>query len=237
MSNVYSVYCLHEGDLNDIKYIGQTYRSLNERLYRHKKEKSENACIEKIFDCSNEKNVNQLEKYFISFFKTHVSQGGWNKTWDGHGIKKPYGRVYNRGGTFTHTEETKRIISEKNTGRIFSDEHKKNISLAKKGWQPSDETRRNMRNGQLGRKLPKQHRENISKGQLGNKRGPETSLKLSEAAKKHPYTDNEIMDYYNTLDTSLSHRKRSFMTAEALNIKWVRPDAMVRRIKKRYETS
>lgn len=91
------------------------------------------------------------------------------------------------------SEHSKTIISKPhgNSGRIFTEDHKKRISLSKKGKRHTEETKRKLSEKLKGRtvfnkgkKLSKIHRKNIGLGGLGRKHSDETKKKMSEATKK-----------------------------------------------------
>ena len=97
-----------------------------------------------------------LEQFYIAFYNTMNSKFGYNRTLGGDGSK---------GIHFTHSESTRKQMSNSHKGMMFSEEHKQNIRLAK--LHQSEETRR---------KISESHkRENLSE---------ETRHKLSVAAKR-----------------------------------------------------
>jgi len=93
---------------------------------------------------------------------------------------------------FNHSDETKKIISEKNKKRIFSDEHRKKLSDALKGKTKSDQTKEKMK---LARK-------NIS---------DETRKKLSDSNKgENGYWYNKPFSLEHRLNISKGLREKRF---------------------------
>ena len=126
--------------INGKQYIGATITKLNERWNRHvcdslkerdgqslhsaiRKYGKENFTIEVLEEHPDENHVfNVLESKYITQYKTHGSQGGYNMTNGGDGWLG-----------MKHSEETKEILRQKSTGRIFSEEARAKISAAHKG--------------------------------------------------------------------------------------------------------
>jgi len=89
----------------------------------------------------------------------------------------------------SHTEETKRKLSELTIGkqrslnRRLSDETKKRISEAKIGKKMSDEARRHMSEGQKGRKHTEETRKRMSESRMGE-RNPSFGNPISEETRR-----------------------------------------------------
>lgn len=108
-------------NINDKIYIGQTTRSLLERIIGYKQEVKwqpdarpiiramnkygfTNFSFEIIHDnIQSQKELDELEKYYIKKYSSLVSQNGYNVELGGNGVGK-------------HSEETKRKISESQKG-------------------------------------------------------------------------------------------------------------------------
>jgi hypothetical protein len=73
----------------------------------------------------------------------------------------------------TVKEHSRKLISDKLKGKVFSEETKLKISQRKKGHTFTDEAKEKIANTLRGRKLPKEHRESISKG---HKRGVDSKF-------------------------------------------------------------
>lgn len=154
-------------------YIGQTQRTLEERMKEHcrnsrksyidnaiKKYGIENFSAEVIETCKTVEELNEREIFWIKFFDCKFPNG-YNLTDGGEGTA---GHIV--------TEETRRKLSEARTGRKFnplSKEHREKISRANKGRKRSEE-----------------YCKNFSERQRGKKRKPhsaETRRKMSEKCK------------------------------------------------------
>lgn len=106
--------------INNKSYIGQTIKSLNERISTHlyyvndgsnylfhkaiRKYGKENFIWEIICECNSKKELNEKEKFYIKFYNTKTPKG-YNLTDGGEGMVG-----------WHHTEKTKRIMSENNSG-------------------------------------------------------------------------------------------------------------------------
>ena len=153
-------------------YIGQTKRTLEERMSEHcrkginyidraiKKHGINSFKIEIIEECKNIDELNERERYWIKKLETKAPKG-YNLTDGGEGTA---GHIV--------SNETRRKMSELRKGRKFhplSEEHRKKISLANKG-----------------RKRSAEYCQKFSERQRGCKRNPhskETRLKMSLACK------------------------------------------------------
>jgi hypothetical protein len=90
----------------------------------------------------------------------------------------------------SHTEESRRKISEAKKGCVLSEETKAKMSAAKKGRKHSEETRQKIRELKIGKKrqpFSDEHRQNLSESKTGKKHSEETLLKMREVklGKKH----------------------------------------------------
>lgn len=151
--------------INNKVYIGQTkYENINVRFSSHRSQlrknlhtnehlqKSWNKYKEENFEFTVLKKVNSYEdldneeKYYINYFKSFISQNGYNKTLGGHLTKE-------------FSEETKEKIRIKALGRKHSKETKAKMSLLKKGKYPwikgkkySEESKNKMSLSKKGKK-------------------------------------------------------------------------------------
>jgi group I intron endonuclease len=145
--------------INNKSYIGQTRRSLNERINNHKNEKVkntplynairkygwENFDIQIIDNCEISK-LNDNEIYWI-VEKNTLYPNGYNLT--------------SGGNQYGHNEYTKNKISNLRKGIKFSDAHKENI-----------------RKSRLGTTIPESQRKKMSKSHKGIIHTEETKRKL-----------------------------------------------------------
>ena len=97
---IYGIIYMVRNKINDKKYIGQTINSFKER-YRGNLEKYtenehlrnsikkygiENFEIIEVFDIAHDKcELDELEKYYINYYKTYEEEYGYNKTLGGEG--------------------------------------------------------------------------------------------------------------------------------------------------------
>lgn len=87
-------------------------------------------------------------------------------------------------GTNKHTEETKKVLSEKHKGKTLTAEHKKKISEGGKGQKRSEETCRNLsialKGKNTGPKKPfsEAHKESIRQARLGKKHSEEAKQNM-----------------------------------------------------------
>jgi hypothetical protein len=83
----------------------------------------------------------------------------------------------------THSEETKRKMSDTRKGKTHSEETKRKQSEAKKGKTFSEESKRKMSEAQKGKSLSEETRRKMSETRKGKIPSKETRRKLSEARK------------------------------------------------------
>jgi len=112
---------------------------------------------------------------YIRLYKTHVTQGGYNKDWTGgHNVK-----IWN--------EESRKKISKIQTGKKHSEEWKKHHSEVLKGKKHSEETRKKQSESMIGKNVGKKRtaetRKKQSESRKGKKDSNETRQKKSNATK------------------------------------------------------
>ena len=83
----------------------------------------------------------------------------------------------------THSEESKRKMSDTRKGKTHSEETKRKQSEAKKGKTFSEESKRKMSEAQKGKSLSEETRRKMSETRKGKIPSKETRRKLSEARK------------------------------------------------------
>ena len=122
-------------------YVGKTTRSITTRFNEHCRNPSEKMPItlaiekygkekfkiEQLDNASSIEELNEKEKYYISSLSPeyNVSRGGeGGALFTGH----------------SHSEETKKIIAQKMTGKKDSSETKLKKSLSRQSWKHSQET-------------------------------------------------------------------------------------------------
>lgn len=184
-----------ENKITNKKYIGQT-RDFERRVVHHTKyySRENNIYLKRSIDkygidsfsiyileeCSIEE-LNEKEKKYILLYKTTQRDFGYNILEGGNTPPNFSGK--------THTEETKKKMSEKAKGNIHwlgrqhSEESKKKISESNKGKVFSNETKNKMSMAKLGNKywLGKKHtkesKRKLSLAQTGKKQKSETIIK------------------------------------------------------------
>lgn len=178
--------------INSKKYVGATITKLNERWNRHtsdswtekdgqalhaaiRKYGKEKFTIEQICEDTDEIFIFQFaEKFFIEYYKSHGSFGGYNMTWGGDGWLG-----------MSHSDETKKLIGDKNRGKVRTPEMLERMSVAQKGktpWNKGIEAPQ-CANGKRGVSLSETHRKNAAAGNIGKKRTDEhkNRMKLQNA--------------------------------------------------------
>ncbi len=131
---------------NDPTYLGSgIILKKAKKKYGKKNFKRETICT-----CSNQKELNLKEIYYIAYYKKLV------------GAKNMYNITDGGGGTLghNHTEETKKKMSKVRMGIKFSDEIKRNMSKAMKGKKHPN---------MLGHHHSEETKKKISKASKGNK--------------------------------------------------------------------
>jgi len=168
----------------DIKYMGSGLL-----IGQTIKEKGiENFTKEILCECKTRIETHKNEETFIKYFKTHISQGGYNVNWFGGNVDgKP------------HSEETKEKMRKPK-----SKEHAQNISKAKKGTktiynEELDEEKHikeedipyYLNNGYRleGRPNTEETKEKISEALIGIKRSKETKEKIRKVRKGKTYEE------------------------------------------------
>ena len=151
-------------------YIGQTQRTLEERMREHcrnsrasyidrtiKKYGIENFFVEIIETCKTVEELNEREIFWIKFFDCKFPNG-YNLTDGGEG-SNGYKATLELSAKLSkmrkgrkNTPEQRAKISATLKGKIFSEETKNKISAAKIGHIVTDETKKKLRNANLGKK-------------------------------------------------------------------------------------
>jgi group I intron endonuclease len=186
MNNYGKIYKI-TNTVNGKIYIGQTIQTLKNRKNRKKDHRNcgerlqhlalcrafkkygfENFEWTTIYYAKDKNDLDEMEKYYIQFYKTMSPRYGYNMTFGGEGGQ--------------HPEEIKKKISRSLKGRVFSEETKKKLSLSLKGKYTKEKS------SWWGRKHTEEERKKIGdaqKGQknhnYGKKATEETRKKMSES--------------------------------------------------------
>lgn len=132
LNNICTIYKLIN-KINNKIYIGQTWRSLEERWglgnrYNEylsnsiKKHGKENFYYETLTFCGTQESANYCEDYFIKKFNSQDSEYGYN--------------IRDGGSKGKLSEETKKKVSKSLMGHIVTEETKKRQSEARMGVEP-----------------------------------------------------------------------------------------------------
>jgi group I intron endonuclease len=173
-------------------YVGITHNALERWKYHQTRKRSAVYCAVKKYG---------KENMVFGIIETHESLDEAleaEQFWIQYlGTKAPHG--YNRtgGGEMgkTHTEETRRKISESRKGKPLSSEHKRKVSESLIGRQfstihrerlslagrkrppPSEETRKKMSDAKKGKRMSDQVRANMSKSRKGKPQREEAKMR------------------------------------------------------------
>lgn len=207
---MFIVYC-HTNLVDQKKYVGWTSKSMEERWNEHVYTSSkgynnyfqnairahgvENWRHEVLEICDSMINVKLRETFWIKEQRSYHLEHGYNLTFGGDGVC---------GHTFKHSEETKRLISERTKaalvgkvlGHSHSTETRKKISegrLRGKKHEPmSQETREKISNALKGRKASEESKKKMSEAQMGKhsiSHSEETKAKISKSHKGRKFTE------------------------------------------------
>jgi group I intron endonuclease len=185
--------------INQKVYIGQTIYPLWKRWSGHcspqskctyishaiQKYGKENFTVEEVDKASSRKELNEKEEYWINFYDSRNQEKGYN--------------LLGGGNARTHSDISKKKMSESRKGKKLTEEHKKNIGTAGKGKKRSKETCENIRKGTTGKKhrpWTEEEKIEIGKRSSGRKHTPETIQKMREAQAK------------------ISHKKKAYIFTE-----------------------
>jgi len=173
---------------NGKMYVGQTTKRLNLRWNEHTSNKSnsllhkalrkygkENFSLEILHACVSKEEMDFAEIFYIILLNTKAPFG-YNLTDGGEG----------RQG-YHLSEESKKKISDKNTGKPMSLAQRMQVSKRHKGIKlgpRSEETKEKISKAHLGKKPTEETRRRQSLAKIGKKRAPftdETRLRMSIA--------------------------------------------------------
>ena len=166
--------------LNGKIYIGQTQRTLKERMIEHcknsqllyidraiKKYGIQNFIVEVIEKCNNIDELNEREQFWIKYLNCKFPNG-YNLTDGGKGSighsmpPKVLARLSELRKGRKIPPEKRAKISASLKGKIFSDETKAKISAAKLGHHVSDETKAKLAAANRGKKASAETRAKMS---------------------------------------------------------------------------
>ena len=141
------------------KYIGQTVQCIETRMSQHKRSKQDTLVSRAFKKYSSyqvevllQVNVNLLDTYEIKFIQAFNTI-------------KPYGYNLASGGSSgrTHSESSRRKMSDSHKGVPLSELHKKRLSESHIGRIFSDESKLKISESKRGKQRPKEFKEKMSK--------------------------------------------------------------------------
>jgi len=192
--------------INHMCYVGKTTYSLGKRKIEHnsnllnphtyfhkalRKYGADNFKWNIVAECNNSLILNELEKFYIDYFKS-ILPNGYNLTYGGEGAihceatkkKLSFAKLGKKNPMWgkhlsleakklkaeiwkgrKHTEESKRKMSKNRKGIIFSDEHRRNLSISHKGKKLSECQRNRISFALSGKKrkpFSEEHKKNLS---------------------------------------------------------------------------
>lgn len=164
--------------INKKIYVGQTTSTIKHRFSQHccpshngsylgraiAKYGKENFVIEVLEECSSIEELNSKEEEYIASFNS-LTPNGYNVLHGGLNFKRTHYPMQGR----THSDVTKKKMSDAAVSKVRSEEHKANILLANNkrlGKKASDATRRNMSLARTGLRKKGRVVENIITGEI-----------------------------------------------------------------------
>jgi group I intron endonuclease len=191
---------VYKHTLNGKIYIGQTWRSMEERVkngygyegcthfYRAIEKYSwQNVETEILALCAEQKEADFLEQFYISEYKSWNRDFGYNLKLGGshgrHSVESKKKMSNSHKGKVI-SEETKKNMSNGQKGRVFSEEHKVKMSNSHKGKVISEETRKKLSNSKKGRVFSEEHKKNISNSKKGKPNNNKGKTRSEETKKK-----------------------------------------------------
>ncbi|MBQ2639208.1 MAG: GIY-YIG nuclease family protein [Bacilli bacterium] len=215
--------------VNGKKYIGQHKSSKLNKQYLGsgviiakavEKYGKENFDVRIIEECYSKEELNEQEIYWIKFYNAVKDKNYYNVARGGYFWGKP------RKLGYKVSQETKDKISKANSGRIFTEEHRRKISESRKGKGlgiilPEDVRKRVgelNRQHLLGRTLSEEHKNKISIGEKNRYKNSPSPLLGRTLSEEHK---NKIGN-----NTSKSNTGRVWITNEKENKFMKKEDAL-----------
>lgn len=234
---MFTIYLL-ENQINHKIYIGRTCRKPEERFKQHIRSANKNKTnyhlhnsiskygednfeVIPLESTNSKREADKLERKFIKQFNTY-KKIGYNMTPGGEGAGKGEDHpMYGR----SHTEETKKKISESNKNKNFSKETREKISKAKSGKNHHMYGKSHTKEAKTkiseslsgdnhylyGKSLNDEIKEKISKSKShkGNKLTKEDARKIKWLGNNSNMTNNEVGSEFNVNASVVSRIKNN----------------------------
>ena len=176
---VYGVIYLFINAINDMEYVGQTTRSVEQRFKEHAKDPyyignanrthgTENFVLAVLKVCYSKAELNFWEKHFIKS-RDSMAPNGYNLKEGGKGGKM--------------SKETCKKMSVSHTGKKRSPEAVAKTAMSRRGIPLSLEHRAKLSVANTGKKLSKEHRAKIGVKLKGIPKSPEHRAKIGASQK------------------------------------------------------
>lgn len=220
-NKICGIYCI-ENSISGKRYIGQSSdirRRFREHIQKLRDKKHKNRHIQfswneygesafkfYVVEMCEREFLDEKERFFIEKYRTMNQRFGYNLTNGGMtGVKI--------------SEETRKKMSLKQSGKTLSDEHKRKISKAHKGRKKSFEFCEKMRS----RILSSETRKKISlarTGMPGHRHTEEYKKRLSERRKGKSWSEETKKKISNSHKGILRSDDAKRKTSETLTMKW-----------------
>ena len=186
---------------NGMQYVGQTQKTLRERMSRHRSSdllvdramKShgwKNVSVEILEECETLDELNRLEQEWIDALETkhpngyNLADGGLGAP--GHKLSKVAKESISRKNTGRkRSAAVCKKISEAVTENMKNPDFRRRLSEANKGKTHTQESRLKISKGHQGNKHSESTKQQISESNTGKRRTLEDRKKMSEACKGH----------------------------------------------------
>lgn len=180
--------------INAKVYVGQTWKSLQERFQHHKQNTSHvsklkramnkygaiNFHIELLTITHTQEIANYYENYFINKFDSihngyNIREGGARGKHSESSKNKLRGRIL--------SEETKKKMSLSHIGKTVTKQSRDKMSASRKGRIFTDEWKKKLSDAAKNKTITEETRAKLSKARIGRKFSEEWKKKISEAHK------------------------------------------------------